>query len=256
LETPEKDVQYMKEVLESSGIWKVDILLNATKQEIEKKVFEFAQSHKGEVKLLFYTGHGAQGENNLDYLLPVGTEFNSRTNIKYNAVPTNYLVDQLAEAESKMSIVILDACRNDIGKGVTSPVFAGINSSSFGGDYYIIHAAQSGNTVGEDSYLTKSFVESMKEHGKKSMGELLEKTVALVKETTKGNQRPEIRQSSSKRFCMFGCDGNSGSSGNGSGGGNSQQPPSCEALNKKVEERGILNPSEQQFYDRSCGRNG
>ncbi|MDD5175096.1 MAG: caspase family protein [Sterolibacterium sp.] len=65
---------------------------------------------QGSEVLFFYAGHGMQvhGKN---YLIPVDAEIKSEGSVSSEAVDVDQLLDKLAQA--RLSIVILDACRNN-----------------------------------------------------------------------------------------------------------------------------------------------
>lgn len=269
LVTPAKDVADMERVLENSGTWEVDTLLNASGQQMEEKVSNFTNKHKGKTLLFFYTGHGTQVDN-LSYLLPVGRQFNTGADVRHNALRVDYILDKFSEVESKMSVIILDACRDNIlpTKGLTAPVFASTASLS-GRDFYVIQAAQPGKVAEENkvlgnSYLTKYLMKAMNTHGKQSIGDLLAETSSLVFKATGGKQQPDNRFSSvsGKRFCMFGCSSDRIKTENPplvkpTEIENSLPEPvqwSCAKLKDKIVRRGILEPEEDRFFKSSCGR--
>jgi uncharacterized caspase-like protein len=64
----------------------------------------------GSEVLFFYAGHGMQvkGQN---YLIPVDAEIRNESSVSSEAVDVDQLLDKLSQA--RLSIVILDACRNN-----------------------------------------------------------------------------------------------------------------------------------------------
>ncbi|GMO59566.1 MAG: hypothetical protein Ta2A_05500 [Treponemataceae bacterium] len=60
----------------------------------------------------WYAGHGVQirGEN---YLLPVDVSVESESRVASDAYPLNSLLDRFSEADNKVNVVIIDACRNN-----------------------------------------------------------------------------------------------------------------------------------------------
>lgn len=89
-------------------------LINATKQEIEQALRDFAQRmEEGGVNIFYYSGHGVQidGDN---YLLPVGLdEASSEVSVRYNAVPLDYVVAEMFSVAHDLNFLIIDACRNN-----------------------------------------------------------------------------------------------------------------------------------------------
>jgi uncharacterized caspase-like protein len=66
----------------------------------------------GVIGLFFYAGHGMQvdGEN---YLLPTDAVLNTKEAIKNETISVNNVLKIMQKANTKMNIIILDACRND-----------------------------------------------------------------------------------------------------------------------------------------------
>lgn len=52
----------------------------------------------------------ADGHN---YLIPVGANIDSETDVKYKAVDAGYVLGHMNEADASLNIVILDTCRNN-----------------------------------------------------------------------------------------------------------------------------------------------
>jgi hypothetical protein len=65
-----------------------------------------------DVALFYYAGHGLEldGEN---YLIPTGADIRSKAYVEDEAVRVNFVFDELGIAKARLSIVILDACRNN-----------------------------------------------------------------------------------------------------------------------------------------------
>lgn len=65
-----------------------------------------------DVALLYYAGHGLEleGEN---YLVPTEADIRSKAYVEDEAVRVNFVFDELGAAKARLSIIILDACRNN-----------------------------------------------------------------------------------------------------------------------------------------------
>ena len=95
-------------------------LLNATKREIEQAVQEFTQQLKqGSLGLFFFAGHGMQIDG-LNYLLPLGASFKSKSDVKYNAVRLDWVLSELEQAQNPVNFILLDACRDNPFRGFRS----------------------------------------------------------------------------------------------------------------------------------------
>ncbi len=91
----------------------VTLKKNVTLQDMENSVRNFGDNLKqGGVGLFFYAGHGVQisGKN---YLIPIGARIKRSTDLKYQAMDTEMLLDEMGNAGNNLNIVILDACRDN-----------------------------------------------------------------------------------------------------------------------------------------------
>jgi len=67
---------------------------------------------RGGVGLFYFAGHGVQiGGGN--YLLPIGVKVRKESDVKYQAIDANRILDEMANANNGLNIVILDACRDN-----------------------------------------------------------------------------------------------------------------------------------------------
>lgn len=284
LENPVNDVKAMKELLNSrKPMWSVEEIQNKSKREVEDKISDFINRHQEKILLFFYTGHATQVNGN-SYLLPVGEKFNSLADVTYNAISADYILGKFADAHSKLSIIILDSCRDNNfvamrGRGEKGMAPLNFSSSSVG-DYYIVYATRPGETAidkcGNNSCFTKHFLQIMNEYGTIPLESAMKKVVKRVSDETDGKQVPAVNTSARVDFCLFGCI-------------NKPEPPidgttppdptktteknpvdetepepekpkplssECKRLIAKVEsiDGGILLPKEQKFFDSNCGR--
>ena len=112
LRNPVNDADAMTRTLDGLG-FKVTTLKNADLRTMERTISAFGKKLRaGGVGLFFYAGHGMQvdGEN---YLIPVGANPESESDLRYEAVQLGRMLNRMADAQNGMNIVILDACRNN-----------------------------------------------------------------------------------------------------------------------------------------------
>lgn len=112
LRNPVNDARAMAAALEGFG-FEVIRIENATKLEMERAVVQFtSRLTEDSSGLFYYAGHGVQikGRN---YLVPVGTRFQSQQEARIESVGVDLVLDELAYAGNRLNIVVLDACRNN-----------------------------------------------------------------------------------------------------------------------------------------------
>ena len=107
------DVEAMRQVLENPDIGRfdnVEICLDPNLETMRLKIAElFGSSKKGDLALLFFSGHGMTDNSGRLYLT---TPITSREKYRYQAtsVPASFVHDMMNDSSCKRQIVILDCC--------------------------------------------------------------------------------------------------------------------------------------------------
>ncbi len=111
LPNPRNDAAAIAEKLKSLG-FSVTVSLDANKTQMELAVREFVKAMTGaDVVLLFYAGHGMQ-VSGVNYLIPVDAKLEDATALDFETINLNTLLDFM-NADKRISIVLLDACRDN-----------------------------------------------------------------------------------------------------------------------------------------------
>jgi len=112
LANPVNDAADMASVLQDLG-FKVILRRNAGTREMRQAIREFgAELRRAEVGLFYFAGHGVQVRGN-NYLVPVGADIDNEADVEDLAIDANFAMRVMEEAQVKVSIAILDACRNN-----------------------------------------------------------------------------------------------------------------------------------------------
>jgi uncharacterized caspase-like protein len=110
LRNPVNDANAIAARLRAQG-FDVTLRTNVTQREFTRSVSQFGQALKpGSVALFYYAGHGMQvrGRN---FLIPVDADIQSEASARSESVDLDLVLEQLGP--SRLSMVILDACRNN-----------------------------------------------------------------------------------------------------------------------------------------------
>ncbi|MBL0143521.1 MAG: caspase family protein [Betaproteobacteria bacterium] len=110
LRNPVNDATAISNRLRALG-YEVTLRTDVTQREMTRAVSQFGQSLKpGSVGLFYYAGHGMQvrGRN---FLIPVDADIQSEASARSEAVDLDLVLEQLGP--TRLSMVILDACRNN-----------------------------------------------------------------------------------------------------------------------------------------------
>ncbi len=106
------DAHAMRGALRSMG-FSVETVTDADYPTLDRAVDLFVDRlSRGDVALFYYAGHGVQveGEN---YLIPVDFDRSRVAKVKYRALPANLIRERMESSGARLSILILDACRDN-----------------------------------------------------------------------------------------------------------------------------------------------
>jgi hypothetical protein len=112
LKNPVNDARAMSEKLKDLGF---DVIEheNLQRNQLGKLLREFRSKLKpGAVALFFYAGHGLQLKG-VNYLPAVDADIESEDDIPLQSLDMNKVFDVMAEAQTRLNLVFLDACRNN-----------------------------------------------------------------------------------------------------------------------------------------------
>ena len=113
LRLPSKDAREVGEFLEKKG-FKVIPRYNLTFEEMEREIDNLPnQVSPNGILLFYYSGHGSEVDKK-NYLIPIdNSSITSKIKLKHKSVKLDYLIETMQTSQSKINIVMIDACRND-----------------------------------------------------------------------------------------------------------------------------------------------
>lgn len=112
LQNPVNDARAMASELRKAG-FQVIAVEDAGLDRLQAAIDEFGRAIKpGGAALVFYAGHGMQvnGEN---YLIPVDADLKRETDMQAKTLNLAAILRKLEDSQSRVNVVILDACRDN-----------------------------------------------------------------------------------------------------------------------------------------------
>jgi TPR repeat protein len=155
---PSRDAQAVATALKQAGFQSVTLITDADVATLNHALHDFQDRALGaDVAVLYYAGHGME-MNGTNYLIPIDAKLKTDRDLSYEAV-TQDLAQQAAGGAKLLSLVVLDACRDNPfasqmtitsgGKRSMSRGLAPVNEDDLSANSIIEYAAQSGTTASD-----------------------------------------------------------------------------------------------------------
>jgi uncharacterized caspase-like protein len=199
LANPGADAGLIARTLEASG-FEVMLRNDLSQDDFSNAILEFAskaenleEGDDGEtIALVFYAGHGiqSQGEN---YLIPVDAQVSGGRDLRRRGISVNSIVEDLAESNAKLKILILDACRNNPFPAADRSGARGLAPIKPIDDFIIAFSTDPGNTAKDGDGTNSPYSEALATFMQKpelTVYEVFGSTYAFVKNMTNGQQKP------------------------------------------------------------------
>ena len=207
LDNPLNDARGIRTTLEKYRFEVIPSQDNLNKQQMNNAVSTFiSQLEKSQVGLFYYSGHATQ-VNNINYLIPVGKDFDNAIDVKYHAINAREILEEMENTGSKINIVILDACRDympALGRGLGKHGLAEMTAKGV----IMSYATAPGKTAsdGKGSYgtYTQHLLEAMK-IGNLTIEQVFKNTRQAVAQATDYDQIPWTSSSLIGDFCFENC---------------------------------------------------
>lgn len=195
LTNPVNDAADLSSVLRSLG-FVVDQHADLGQIELLRALQDFQREAMGaDIALIYYAGHGIEVERR-NYLIPVDADLRSDRDINFRSVPLDLAI-QAVEGAGKLSVVIMDACRdNPFLKQMTRTtrsIGRGLAAVEPEGNTLVAYAAKEGTVAldgaARNSPYAAALMQTLQEPGVE-IGKVFRRVRDRVLETTNGAQEP------------------------------------------------------------------
>ncbi len=186
------DARDVAAVLKAQG---VDVIhrKDLDKAAMEQAIGEFGDRLRaGATGIFYYAGHALQmqGQN---YLIPVDATLSAEQRTRLETISLDLILDQLSHSKVKVSILILDACRNNPFERKFRSIGAGLAQVNAPEGTLIAYATAPGQVAndgdGENGLYTAELIRVMKEPGL-SVEEVFKRVRIAVSRKSNGEQIP------------------------------------------------------------------
>jgi TPR repeat protein len=174
--------------------FEVELLLDTNLESLDAAITQFASRlQAGDVALFYYSGHGMEvrGEN---YLLPVNFDAQFESQVKFKAYSANQVLGLMQERGVRVSMMILDACRDNPYRSWRSSGASGGLAGMNGEGAFIAFATAPGHVADDNprernGRFTKHLLVTLREPGL-ALDQLFNRVRERVLEDSRGSQRP------------------------------------------------------------------
>jgi branched-chain amino acid transport system substrate-binding protein len=192
LSNPVNDAADIAKALDEVG-FKVILKRNANTREMRQAIREFgSELRRAQVGLFYFAGHGIQVKG-ANYLVPVGADIDNEADTEDLAIDANFALRTMEEAQVKVSIVILDACRNNPFARSFRSTARGLATMNAATGSVVAFATAPGSVAadgtGRNGIYTKHLLASLRENDSDIL-KVFQRTRARVVKETGGKQTP------------------------------------------------------------------
>ncbi|MGI9383292.1 MAG: caspase family protein [Methyloligellaceae bacterium] len=193
LANPRRDAELMAAALTRAGFG-VTKLLDADQKSMKRAMRDLGRALRGSdaVGLFYYAGHGVQvrGEN---YLIPIDANIKDQSEAGIEGVNVNEFLATMERAQSRINIIVLDACRDNPFAAGSRSATRGLARVSAPSGSYIAYATSPGAVAldgkGANSPYARALSRAIATPGL-TIEQVFKKTRASVQATTNRQQTP------------------------------------------------------------------
>ena len=185
------DAKSMSEALRQAN-FEVMSYSNLDKRRMEEVLRNFTgKLGRDDVGLFYFSGHGIQADNR-NFLIPVSENVKKTSEVPYEGIDVNRVMDNLKDAKNALNIVVLDACRSSL-PDARGGLSRGLTVTDAPQGSIIAYATSPGKTAsdgdGGNSPYTKNLIKAMQRKGVKIEDVFKEVRQSVIRDTN-GEQTP------------------------------------------------------------------
>jgi TPR repeat protein/uncharacterized caspase-like protein len=205
LKNPANDAKAMAAMLRRAGFEVIE-RENATRRSMIEAMRIFSEKlSPGGVAAFFYAGHGIQA-NGANYLMPVDVSLAAEDDLRYEALDVQDILNRMDNARVRLSLVILDACRDNPFARSFRSAARGFKLLDAPSGTFIAYATAPGKLAadgdGENGVYTAEVLKAMSEPGL-NLEQVFKHVADAVERRTASAQTPWISSSFRGEFYFF-----------------------------------------------------
>jgi TPR repeat protein len=191
LANPENDASAMRSALAELGFEVMPVKANLKRAEMAAALKTFAaRLESADAGFFYYAGHGVQDDGR-NYLIPVDVDLTG-ADLTKNSLALDDVIDAMAKV--KISIIVLDACRDNPSGRRTRSAARGLAPVAAISTSLIAFATSPGQVaqdgIGHHGLYTEKLLDSLANRGDSSLEAVFKRAASAVAKQTGGKQVP------------------------------------------------------------------
>ena len=171
LTNPVNDANLIAQSLQQTG-FQVTRLTDVNYKAMKRAIADFgdklAAAGQNATGLFFYAGHGVQSQG-ANYLIPIDADISRENDIDIEAISADEVMKQFEFANSRVSIMVLDACRNSLMQRSVRSATRGLAPMNSAQGTFVAYSTAPGQTAvdgnGANSPYTKALASEIVQPG-------------------------------------------------------------------------------------------
>ena len=189
---PVNDAADMAKALADAGFM-VTLKQNANTRDMRQAIRDFGTDlRRAQVGLFYFAGHGIQVKGG-NYLVPVGADIQNEADAEDLSIDAGFVLRTMEDAQVRVSIVVLDACRNNPFARSFRSASRGLAQMTAATGSLVAFATAPGSVAadgnGRNGIYTKHLLASLREADTDIL-KVFQRTRARVVKETGGKQTP------------------------------------------------------------------
>ena len=199
LENPKSDAGSIAAALKNIG-FEVDLRTDTTKEGLERAIREFGARlrERSAIGFFYYAGHAVQFQDQ-NWLIPVKNSITYTEDVMSQGVRLGDLMQTIARSDALLTVVVLDACRNNPFKARTrGSLVRGLIPEKVPKSAKLGTAIAYSTAAGEAALDDSRYAEALKSFlvdPELTLAEVFQKTGSAVQRATKAKQEPWLSSS-------------------------------------------------------------
>ena len=198
LKNPINDVRLLEGVFRND--LKFDVVIkveNGSIDKLDNAVDQFVREARGaEAAVFYFSGHGMQDDSKRNYLIPVDARIDSLNDLKRKSLSADDLMQRMADAQSHISLIILDACRDNpfsAGSKSGNKGLARMADAALGDGMLIAYTTRDGQVAQDGDGTNSPYAAALANNLRNTSQPVLvafDNVANSVRQATNGTQRP------------------------------------------------------------------